>query len=97
MHLIAYLMGSKLEKIESEDVKVEDFNVSVTSELFENIPETASVWISDFDKIFSLPEGFISAGEISTHTAAIINEAKRIYGVQFHPEYQANDCGCHII
>lgn len=97
MHLIAHLMGAKLEKVESEDVKVEDFNVSTTSELFENIPETSSVWISDFDKIVSLPEGFISAGEISTDTAAIINEAKRIYGVQFHPEVQGSDFGGHII
>lgn len=97
MHLIAHLMGAELEEIGSEDVKVEDFNVSVTSELFENIPETSSVWISDFDKIVSLPEGFISAGEISTHTAAIINETKRIYGVQFHPEVQGSDFGGHII
>lgn len=97
MHLIAHLMGAKLEKVESEDVKVEDFNVSTTSELFENIPETSSVWISDFDKIVSLPEGFISAGEISTHTAAIINEEKRIYGIQFHPEVQGSDFGGHII
>lgn len=97
MHLIAHLMGAELEEIGSEDVKVEDFNVSVTSELFENIPETSSVWISDFDKIVSLPEGFISAGEISTHTAAIINETKRIYGVQFHPEVHGSDFGGHII
>lgn len=97
MHLIAHLMGAELEEIGSEDVKVEDFNVSVTSELFENIPETSSVWISDFDKIVSLPEGFISAGEISTDTAAIINETKRIYGIQFHPEVQGSDFGGHII
>src|SRR5690606_37210305 len=90
MHLIAHLMGAELEEIGSEDVKVEYFNVSVSSVLFENIPESSYVLIYDFDKIVSLPEGFISAGDISTHTAAIINETKRIYGVQYHPEVHRN-------
>ena len=45
------------------------------------------VWMSHGDKVTEIPEGFeIIAGTDSAPIAAISNESKRIYGLQFHPE-----------
>ncbi|HOT79034.1 MAG TPA: glutamine-hydrolyzing GMP synthase [Microthrixaceae bacterium] len=52
-------------------------------------PEEAhqSVWMSHFDAITEAPEGFVvTASSADAPVAALENEARRIYGVQYHPE-----------
>jgi GMP synthase (glutamine-hydrolysing) len=45
------------------------------------------VWMSHGDKVTQLPEGFeVMASTPSCPIAAMANEAKHFYGVQFHPE-----------
>jgi GMP synthase (glutamine-hydrolysing) len=45
------------------------------------------VWMSHGDKIVDLPEGFrVVATSEASPFAAIADDARRIYGVQFHPE-----------
>ncbi|TXR53321.1 glutamine-hydrolyzing GMP synthase [Reinekea thalattae] len=45
------------------------------------------VWMSHGDKVTQLPEGFeLMASTPSCPIAAMANEAKKFYGVQFHPE-----------
>ncbi|VAY88005.1 GMP synthetase (glutamine aminotransferase) [mine drainage metagenome] len=46
-----------------------------------------SVWMSHGDKVTSLPSGFfISAANTVTPIAAMTDETRHFYGVQFHPE-----------
>lgn len=45
------------------------------------------VWMSHGDKVTALPPGFVLAGSSSACAiAAMADEARRFYGVQFHPE-----------
>ncbi|RNF47934.1 glutamine-hydrolyzing GMP synthase [Marinomonas hwangdonensis] len=45
------------------------------------------VWMSHGDKVITMPEGFsLMASTDSCPIAAMANEAKKFYGVQFHPE-----------
>ncbi len=45
------------------------------------------VWMSHGDKVTSLPPGFaVMASNDSTPIAAMMDESRRMYGVQFHPE-----------
>ena len=54
---------------------------------FENNKENEPVWMSHGDKVTELPEGFsVIAKSENAPFAAIANEDKRVYGVQFHPE-----------
>ncbi|WP_409433989.1 glutamine-hydrolyzing GMP synthase [Litorimonas sp. RW-G-Af-16] len=57
------------------------------SPLFEGLGDREQVWMSHGDRVSKLPEGFEIIG-ISPNApyAAIANEDKRYYGVQFHPE-----------
>jgi GMP synthase (glutamine-hydrolysing) len=45
------------------------------------------VWMSHGDKVTALPPGFkVMASNAATPIAAMADEARRFYGVQFHPE-----------
>ncbi|MCR5536151.1 MAG: glutamine-hydrolyzing GMP synthase [Succinivibrio sp.] len=45
------------------------------------------VWMSHGDKVTRIPEGFVTVGSTDTCPyAAIYNERKQFFGVQFHPE-----------
>ncbi|WP_447502874.1 glutamine amidotransferase-related protein, partial [Acinetobacter pittii] len=45
------------------------------------------VWMSHGDKVSQIPEGFsITASTPSCPVAAVSDETRRFYGVQFHPE-----------
>merc|ERR1719327_1520822 len=59
------------------------------SVLFQDIGAESAlkVWMSHGDKVTKLPEGFASIGYTSnTEYAAVENQERRMYGVQFHPE-----------
>ncbi|CAB4649613.1 unannotated protein [freshwater metagenome] len=55
--------------------------------LHEGIPAQFSVWMSHFDAVSELPSGFIATASTPEAPMAVIeNPAKKIWGVQFHPE-----------
>jgi GMP synthase (glutamine-hydrolysing) len=67
------------------------------------------VWMSHGDKVTGLPPGFkVIASNAATPIAGMADEARRFYGVQFHPEvthtrqgkailarFVRDICGCH--
>jgi GMP synthase (glutamine-hydrolysing) len=75
--------------------------VKAPSPLFEGIAgpgEKAPVWMSHGDRVAALPEGFTPiAGTRNAPYAAIADETRRFYGVQFHPEVVHTPCGSEII
>lgn len=57
-----------------------------------------SVWMSHGDKVTQLPVGFQTiGGNDNTGIAAMSDEVKRYYGVQFHPEVTHTQHGKYII
>jgi len=65
-------------------------SIDEATPLFDGVWKTGEkhqVWMSHGDHVTQLPEGFkVLASTDSAPYAAIANEAKRIYGFQFHPE-----------
>ena len=56
------------------------------------------VWMSHGDKVTALPEGFVVTAQTpSAPYAAIAHEAKRMYGVQFHPEVAHTPEGAKLL
>jgi GMP synthase (glutamine-hydrolysing) len=56
------------------------------------------VWMSHGDKIVAIPEGFsVVATSESSPFAAIADEKRRFYGVQFHPEVAHTPRGATIL
>ncbi|HNI63992.1 MAG TPA: glutamine-hydrolyzing GMP synthase, partial [Agitococcus sp.] len=67
-----------------------EVNIAQADSLFNGIEDRTGfidVWMSHGDKVTRLPEGFnITASTPSCPIAAMSCEAKRFYGMQFHPE-----------
>jgi GMP synthase (glutamine-hydrolysing) len=64
-------------------------NVTITQDdgLFEGIDREQPVWMSHGDSITRLPEGFRATAQTdSTPFAGLADPARRLYGIQFHPE-----------
>ncbi len=60
---------------------------AATNPLFAGLPAELQVWMSHGDRVEKLPAGFLSiAHSDNSPLAAIANEARRLYGIQFHPE-----------
>ncbi|WP_068312441.1 glutamine-hydrolyzing GMP synthase [Polycladidibacter hongkongensis] len=69
--------------------------------LFDGIWQTGSnhqVWMSHGDRVEALPEGFqVIATSDGAPFAAIADETRRFYGVQFHPEVVHTPDGAQLI
>lgn len=97
--LIAYMAGGvvKTSGSKSEYGKI-DMTRSKDSRLLRNIPEDTSVcWMSHTDYISNTPEGYkVTAVTHDCPCAAMENDEKRIYAVQFHPEVMHTQYGEEI-
>lgn len=73
-------------------------NYGIDAEKLDNHKYLAEVWMSHGDKVEAIPEGFkVIADTISAPFAAIADEKRKIYGVQFHPEVEHTLKGRQII
>lgn len=96
--LIAHTLGGKVRKGEKQEKEYGKTEITYkNSALFEGLT-TSSVWMSHTDLIEKAPQGFdIIATTSVCPVAAMQNEAKKIYGVQFHPEVEHSQEGHKII
>jgi len=61
-------------------------------------PGRQTVWMSHGDSVATAPDGFtVLASTSSTPVAAFANDAKRLYGVQWHPEVKHSENGQHVL
>jgi len=66
--------------------------------LFRDLPEESVTWMSHGDYISVMPAGFRSAARSAAcPTAAICDESRRFYGVQFHPEVRHTERGADML
>ena len=68
--------------------------------LFEGVwraGESHEVWMSHGDKVETLPEGFVPIAETGSAVAAMADESRQLYGVQFHPEVAHTPAGTDLL
>ena len=66
--------------------------------LFDGVPEKSVVWMSHTDQVSRLPAGFKTiASTDACPSAAMADEGRKIYGVQFHPEVTHSEYGTTIL
>ena len=66
--------------------------------LFRNLPSESVTWMSHGDYLADIPEGFrLAAHTAVCPTAAICDEKRRFYGVQFHPEVNHTEYGARML
>jgi len=71
---------------------------SSSSPLFKDIDAKVQVWMSHGDKVTRIPEGFVPIAHTDNcEFAAVENRARKMWGVQFHPEVTHTPCGARLI
>ena len=66
--------------------------------LFAGLPRQLDVWMSHGDQVERLPDGFkVLASSKSCPWAAVVDEKRKLWGVQFHPEVVHTADGKRII
>src|SRR6266550_680089 len=68
------------------------------SQLFDGLGNQLDVWNSHGDEVTALPKGFLAAGRTeSSDFAAVEDPARKLYGLQFHPEVAHTPRGKEIL
>jgi GMP synthase (glutamine-hydrolysing) len=106
MQTMAAQLGGKVERSHKREFGFAEMRARGHSRLFEGIQDRTNaeghglleVWMSHGDKVTALPPGFKAIGSNeSTPIAAMADEPRRFYGVQFHPEVTHTLKGREII
>ena len=85
--LMAYMAGGEVCSAENSSEYGRTTVFAQKSELFRNIPDESICWMSHTDFIRTPPAGFRTIASTSKCScAAMCDEERKLYGVQFHPE-----------
>ena len=69
-----------------------------TASILEGSPGTQTVWMSHGDSVVEAPAGFeVLASTETTPVAAFADDARRLYGVQWHPEVKHSVHGQQVL
>ena len=98
MQLMSQQLGGAVEPGTEREYGKTEMTTVTGNELFAGLPEQFIVWMSHGDRVSKIPEGFqVSATSGNCPYAAIRNEAKKFYAIQFHPEVVHTQYGNQII
>ncbi len=94
-------LGGKVESGHHREFGRAEIEVTKASPLFEGFAEIGrpeTVWMSHGDRVTAIPPGFeVIAVSPGAPFAAIADETRRIYGVQFHPEVAHTPRGATLL
>ena len=92
LQLLAHTLGGRVTPAQEREYGAATIQVTGTaagaeSQLFADLPATLSVWMSHGDRVEQLPDGFLAVAHSgNSPLAAVADEKRRLYGIQFHPE-----------
>jgi len=95
---MAYALGADVDKAALGEYGKTDTVIDKASGLLEGSPADQSTWMSHGVAVKTAPEGF----EVIAHTegapvAAMQDESRKLYGVQWHPEVKHTPLGQKLI
>lgn len=96
--LMAWMAGGQVKQAESSSEYGKTMLHVEDNPLFRGIPHTSSCWMSHTDFISQPPEGFrVIAKTEKCPCAAMCDESRKLYGVQFHPEVTHTAYGVQML
>lgn len=96
--LTAYELGGKVTAGKKREYGPTEITISKANSLFSGLAKKQMAWMSHGDQVSQLPKGFTAiAASKNCRVAAMANETKKIYGLQFHPEVLHTTNGIKIL
>lgn len=92
LQLLAHTLGGRVTPAQEREYGAATIQVTGTaagaeSQLFAGLPAALNVWMSHGDRVEQLPDGFLAVAHSgNSPLAAVADEKRRLYGIQFHPE-----------
>ncbi len=98
MQLTSHLMGGKVVSGRKEYGPATLRIANGTSPIAHGLPEKMTIWMSHGDEVLSMPDNYLLLGS-TEHVpyAFVADEAKKYYGLQFHPEVEHTEHGTQIL
>ncbi len=96
--LMCELLGGKVESGHHREFGRAEIDVLKPSPIFKGLDPKETVWMSHGDRVTAIPEGFeVIATSEGAPFAAIADEGRKFYAVQFHPEVVHTKRGTDMI
>jgi GMP synthase (glutamine-hydrolysing) len=98
MHFMIDAFGGVVKKADKKEYGLAKLFITNENKLLANISDKIDCWMSHGDSVETLPQGFSGiASTDNTYFAAVANEEKKLFGLQFHPEVLHTQKGKVII
>lgn len=98
MQLMSYTLGGNVASANKREYGTTEVSIDNSSKLFEGFGNTNDFLMSHTDFVEKVPEGFKNIGHTSScPNAAMENEKRKLYGIQFHPEVNNSVNGTKVI
>jgi GMP synthase (glutamine-hydrolysing) len=98
LQAMAFLLGGEVQPAGEREYGAAVLEADLECPLFAGTAPRQRVWMSHGDRVSRLPAGFLPAGHTSNApVAAMADETRRFYGIQFHPEVRHTECGTQIL
>ncbi len=95
--LLAHHLGGKVERGQRGEYGIAHLTVSCDDELWNGLTGS-QIWMSHFDTVSAVPEGFRVTGSTENSGIAAMSDSQRkLYGIQFHPEVVHTHAGRRIL
>lgn len=98
MQLTAYVLGGNVKPGRVKEFGPATLIINGKTRMFDSVSPHSRVWMSHGDTVVAPPPEFSLVGQTETiSAAAMTNEKKKIYCVQFHPEVEHTEHGTLIL
>ncbi|MGD6858513.1 MAG: glutamine-hydrolyzing GMP synthase [Enterobacteriaceae bacterium] len=105
MQAMIYQLGGKVKKSRKREFGFTKVKIIKKNKLTKNIYDyinskkehILNVWSSHTDVVCKLPEGFLNVAITKSCTSIVVNDKRKLYGLQFHPEVTQTKQGKNII
>jgi GMP synthase (glutamine-hydrolysing) len=98
MQIGCKILGADVAPAQSREYGRTTLTIADHGDLFQNLPEHTTVWMSHGDQVNQLGSEFIPLAQTPTCPfAAVRHKSGRFYGVQFHPEVTHTPRGAEIL
>ena len=96
--LLCHALGGRVERGERMEYGAASLEVTAATGVLAGLSPREPIWMSHRDRVEEIPPGFRVLGRTGDcPVAAMGDEGRRIYGLQFHPEVTHTDSGMRIL
>ncbi len=95
--LLAHHLGGRVEKGTRGEYGIAELTVTEEDPLWHGVAHS-QIWMSHFDTVAAIPQGFrITARSAVSGIAAMSHPARKLFGIQFHPEVIHTQAGTRVL